>query len=64
MKRKITRAKRSVKAPSRKQDPFISGEWIILDKGKVDLTIRPSDINFRKLLKKFGYPLSLKKKRG
>ena len=62
--KRLNKSKRSNKSTSDKLDPFVSGEWIIMDNPKADMTIRPTDIDFKKLLRKFGYPLSLRKKKG
>lgn len=51
-----TKSKRSSKSSAKKLDPFVSGEWIFLDNGKVDMTARPTTLNLKKLCKKFGYP--------
>jgi hypothetical protein len=61
MKRKSPKSKRPAKRrrstkPSKKHNPFVFGELLVLDKGKVDMTPRPTTIkNFRELiLKEFG----------
>jgi predicted glutamine amidotransferase len=51
-----TNTKRSRKSTAKKVHPFVSGEWIFLDNGKVDMTVRPTSLNLKKLCKKFGYP--------
>jgi hypothetical protein len=71
MKRKPTKSKRSskskrsAKSTSRKYDPFVPGEWIFLDKGKVDMTVRPTTIkNFKELIRReLGDPPPLRKKK-
>jgi hypothetical protein len=65
MKRKTPKSKRSTKSTSRKHDPFVSGEWVFLDKGKVDMTPRPTTIkNLKELLQKeLGDPPPLRKKK-
>jgi hypothetical protein len=65
MKRKPSKSKRSAKASSQKYDPFVSGEWVFLDKGKVDMTPRPTTIkNLKELLQKeLGDPPPLRKKK-
>ena len=58
MKRKPKTSKRSTKSRrpanscSKNHDPFVSGEWIFLDKGKVDMTPRPTTLTNIKELRK------------
>jgi len=65
MKRKSTKPKRSTKSGSQKYDPFVSGEWIIIDNPKVDRTIRPTQIkNLKELVRKYmGDPPPSRKKK-
>jgi hypothetical protein len=65
MKRKPAKAKRSSKSSVKKVDPFVSGEWVFLDNGKEDRTIRPTTIkNLKEILQKeLGDPPPLRKKK-
>ena len=66
MKRKSNKSRRPAKskrpsksrskARSKQYDPFVYGEWIILDKGKVDTTPRPTTLDLKKICEEFGYP--------
>ena len=63
--KRSTKSKRSIKSPSKELDPFVSGEWIIMDNPKADMTIRPTTTkNFKELIRKeLGDPPPLRKKK-
>jgi hypothetical protein len=60
-----TKSKRSAKSSSKRHDPFVFGELLVLDKGKVDMTPRPTTIkNFKELIRReLGDPPPLRKKK-
>jgi hypothetical protein len=71
MKRKNAKSKRPAKSKrtsrpaSKRYDPFVAGETVIMDNPKIDRTIRPTTIkNFRELIQReLGDPPPLRKKK-